>query len=78
MLFKNSIPHLKKLAERWGGLSIIDSFGRDYGTLYLLKTLNGKPIPNMHHSDYLYIFRAWEKYLRLVDNKFFYYTQPAL
>ena len=56
VLLKDSTPHLGKLTEQWCGPFIIDSFGGDHGTSYVLKTLGGELAPNMHHGDHLRIF----------------------
>ena len=64
VLLKDSTPQLGKLTERWRGHFLIDSFGRDHGASYTLKTLDGKSAPNTHHGDHLRIFRPREGYLR--------------
>ncbi len=64
VLLKDSTLYLGKLTERWCESFIIDSFGKDHGASYVLKTLDGEPAPNMHHGDHLRIFRLREEYLR--------------
>ena len=59
VLLKNSTPHLGKLTEQWRRPFIVDSFGRDHGVSYVLRTLNGEPAPNTHHGNHLHLFSSW-------------------
>ena len=67
VLLRDSTPHLRKPKERWRRLFIIDGFCGNHWASYVLKTLDGKPTPNIHHSDHLRIFRPREGYLRSAD-----------
>ena len=69
VLLKNSTPYLNKLTEQWRGLFIIDSFGQDHNTSYVLKALDRKSGSNTHHGDYLCIFCPQEGYLRPTNKK---------
>lgn len=42
--------------EQWHKPFIINNFGRDYNTSYILKTLDKKLTPNIHHGNNLCIF----------------------
>ena len=69
VFIKDSTPHLGKLTEQWYGPFIINNFGRNHGALYVLKTLDGKPAPNMYHGDHLRIFYLQEGYLCPADEE---------
>ena len=47
----------------------MNSFGRSYGTSYVLKILDGEPAPNTHYGDHLRIFCPQEKYLQLAGEE---------
>lgn len=69
MLLNNLILYLGKLTKQWYRTFIIDNFGGDYDTLYILITLDKELISNRYYSDYLRIFHSWKKYLYLADEK---------
>ena len=60
---------LANFTECWYGPFIIDNYGGDHGTSYVVKTLGGEPVPNTYHGDYQCIFRLQEGYLRLADEE---------
>lgn len=69
VLLKNSNLHLGKLIEQWHGPFIIDNFDGDHGASYILKILDGKPVPNTYYSDHLRIFCPRERYLQPANEK---------
>lgn len=68
-LFKDSIFYLGKFIKQWQRPYIINSFGRDHGTLYILKILDKKSAPNTYYGDHLCIFHPQEKYLQPTDKE---------
>ena len=69
VLLQNSTSHLRKLTKQWREPFIIDSFGRNHGVLYILKTLDRERAPNTYYDDYLRIFRLQKGYLRPTDKE---------
>lgn len=69
MLFRNSTPYLRKITERWQKLFLINSFGGDHGTSYILKTLDEKLASNIYYGDQLQIFYLQEEYLCPANEK---------
>ena len=69
VLLKDSTPHLGKLIEQWWGPFIINNFDGDHGASYVLKTLDGEPVPNTHQGNRLRIFRLQEGYLQPADEE---------
>lgn len=55
--------------KQWRGSFIINSFGKNHGASYVLKTLDGNSATNTPHGNHLRIFYPRKRYLRPADKE---------